>query len=156
MIREGQRVRYAGDTDPFNEVGSEGKVLAISGTAGHVQWTTGPRVGQIDLVEEHELVPLRPGQVEASTPSPQQVHAGLMIRAVYDEVGEEGLVNALSETGHLAMADNAVEEALDHLVASIRQNPVLGEVLGQLEADEADSLAERMASVLLSDRLKEA
>ena len=162
---EGSKVAYAGDTDPFNQVGASGKVIALSasGASAHVKWLSGPKKGQIDLVEAHELVPERNGQptrpassgmgsFDATLDMPE---AGIQVRATYDEVGEEGLVNVLSEAGHLSTVDGQVEQALGFLTSSIRQDPALGDVLAQLEADEADSLVERLATVLLTDRLKE-
>ena len=65
MIVEGQRVIYAGDTDPFQQVGATGKVIALSGQAAHVQWTDGPKVGQIELVQQYELLPERTAAQQA-------------------------------------------------------------------------------------------
>lgn len=163
---EGEKVAYAGDTDPFNRVGASGKVIAISGSAAHVQWTAGPKMGQIDLVEQHELVPDRGAPVTASAGletfdaalgiASEEEHAPrLSVQAIYDEVGEEGLLNVLSEAGHLSMVAEYAEEVLDHLVARVRQTPALEAVLSQLEGDEQESLLERIAVIALNDRLKE-
>lgn len=158
MISEGGKVTYAGDTDPFNVVGSLGRVVSLSGTGAHVQWLTGPKTGQFDYVETFELV--QPGaaheaSMEAAFDNTLDMPAteGISVRACYDETGEEGLVTALNESGHLAMLADYVDEAVGHLATRIRTDPTLGDVLSQLETDEADSLVGRVASLLLNDRL---
>lgn len=167
MIVEGSKVAYAGDTDPFQEVGSLGKVIALSGDAAHVQWLTGPKSGSIELVQQYELVPDRSQQQaqHQALAGPQMNsfdHAldmpateTISVRATYDDLGEEGVVNALSETGHLAMLTEYVDDAVGYLASRVRQDPGLGIILAQLEADEADALVGRVASLLLSDRLNE-
>ena len=157
---EGQRIAYAGEDDPFNEVGSLGRVIAVSGTAAHVQWTSGPKTGQIDLVEQNDLVPDRPTVTAQASSfdmaldmvSPTDT---IQVRATYDEQGEEGLVNALSETGHLAMFSEYVEDAISTLSSRLRQDPSLMTVLSELDSDEADGLVGRVAALLLTDRLGE-
>jgi hypothetical protein len=162
MITEGQQVAYAGDTDPFNEVGSLGRVVAVSGQAAHVQWTSGPKVGSVDFVEQFELVEARgPAQSETTGMSfdatlDMPTSASLQVRAAYDEAGEDGLVLALDEAGHLAMLAEYADRALEALVGDLRADPSFREVLGQLEADEADTVVSRVATVLLGDRIKEA
>lgn len=160
MIVEGAKVTYAGDTDPYNEVGSHGRVVALSGTAAHVQWTDGPKTGAVDLVEQFELVEDRGNSTQTVAASFDAAldmpdSAVVAVRDTYDELGEEGLLNALNEAGHLAMLSGYVEEAVNTLSARVREDISLGTVLAQLESDEADSLVGRVASVLLTDRLGE-
>lgn len=162
MIVEGSKVIYAGDTDPFQDVGVSGKVIALSGQAAHVQWLTGPKAGQIELVGQHELLPDRnQHQAEAQPLNSfdntldMPATETISVRATYEDLGEDGLVNALSEVGHLAMLTEYADEAVGHLVSRVRQDPALGEVLAQLEPDEADGLARRVAAVLLGDLLQE-
>lgn len=163
MISEGCGVAYAGDADPFNQVGSLGKVVALSGSAAHVLWIDGPKVGQVDLVEQHELVE-RQGRATAALDTiasgfdnslDMPEGTGLQVRATYDEYGEDGLVNVLSETGHLAVLSEYVDEAVGTLATRIRGDINLRQVLTELEADEADSLVGKVAAVLLTDRLED-
>lgn len=160
MIVEGAKVTYAGDTDPYNEVGSNGRVVALSGTAAHVRWLDGPKTGSIDLVEQFELVEARGNSTQTVAASFDAAldmpdSAVVAVRDTYDELGEEGLLNALNEAGHLATLSGYVEEAVSTLSARVREDISLGTVLAQLESDEADSLVGRVASVLLTDRLGE-
>jgi hypothetical protein len=159
MIVEGQKVAYAGE-DPYMAVSDKGKVLAVSGTAAHVQWLTGSRAGQIDLVEQHELVPDRSAGAQPTTLAAAFDNTldmvgspAIQVRATYDEVGEQGLVTALDEAGHLAVLQAYVEEAVGHLASRIRHDPTLANVLAQLESDEADGLVGRVASLLLTDEI---
>ena len=158
MIVEGQRVVYAGDLDPFQEVGSTGKVIAVSGQAAHVQWLDGPKTGSIDLIEHHELLPSRvEAAIEdgfASTLS-MAVTSSLSVRSTYDEQGEDGLLTMLDESGHLSMLSEYAEDALLTLTGQIRADSVLSSALASLETDERDSVVGKIASTLLSDRLKE-
>lgn len=157
MITEGSRVTYAGD-DPLIEVGSTGKVLAVSGTAAHVQWLSGPKHGSMDLVDQFEILPFR---AEANLNSFEQSleyveSPSISVRASYDEAGEDGVVAALDDSGHLAMMAAHVERAAAVLAADLRSDPTFIEVLGQLEPDEADTVVSRVATVLLSDHIREA
>jgi hypothetical protein len=163
MIVEGTRVTYAGDTDPFQEVGALGRVVALSGDAAHVQWTTGPKTGSIDLVETYELLPARTTLAfEATTVTAAFDDAlemaaapSLQVRAVYDEAGPEGLVAALDEAGHLPALAEYVEDALGRLGAQLRGDAHLSGILASLEPDEAESVVSRLASMLVADRTEE-
>lgn len=161
MIVEGCKVTYAGDTDPYNEVGAHGRVIALSGQAAHVQWTDGPKTGAIDLVDQYELIEDRSATGTQTVSASFDAALGIpdnsvvAVRDTYDELGEEGLLNALSEAGHLAVLSEYVEDCVGTLAARVREDQSLGTVLSQLEQDEADSLVGRVASVLLTDRLGE-
>ena len=158
MIVEGQRVVYAGDMDPFQDVGSVGKVIAVSGQAAHVQWLDGPKTGAIDLIEQHELLPQRTeaaAQDAFSSTLAMAVTSALTVRATYDEQGEDGLLTALDESGHLALLSDRAEEAVLNLCGAIHSDPAMTAALASLEIDERDSVVAKIAATLLSDRLKE-
>ncbi len=163
MIAEGAKIIYAGDTDPLQEVGAPGKVIALSGDAAHVQWSGGPKVGSVDLVPLHELVadrqqakalisthqPYFEASLEAlDTPS-------LRVRATYDERGEDGVVNTLDEYGHLATLAGFAEMAVLTLIGQILTDDTLAPALAALEADERDLVAAKVAATLLADQLRE-
>lgn len=156
MIVEGSKVTYAGD-DPFTEVGSVGKVIALSGSAAHVQWAS----GSIDLVEQHELLPAHQGSMAPTTLAASFDNAldmpgiGIQVRATYDEHGEEGLLNTLAESGHLAVLSEYVDEAVNYLASRIRIDPTFRDVLAVLEPDEASALVGKVASQILTDRITE-
>lgn len=164
MIVEGAKVAYAGE-DPFQDVGSIGKVVSLSGSCAHVLWEDGPKVGMIEMIDQYDLVPHR-----ANTAAPRRVATVadgfeatldmpgmpvLAVRATYDEDGEDGLVAALNEAGKIAVLAEYAEEALSHVATRIRQDPGVTEVLAQLEPDERDSLVDRLASLVLIDRVGE-
>lgn len=163
MIVEGQRVAYAGDGDLYLRVGDTGKVIAVSGSCAHVMWRTGAVAGQISLVEQDELVPDRaPGHIAGAASGAlfddtldMPTTPTISVRATYDALGEDGLLSALNEAGHLAMMTEYVEEAVGMIVARLKADPTLSPLLGQLEVDESESLVGRVASVLLADRLQE-
>jgi len=164
MISEGQRVLYAGDSDPFNEVGAPGKVIAVSGEAAHVMWTGGPKTGSIDLIEQNDLVSDRQ-QAQAAlggdhayfeqalSHSPDSTQ--MQVRASYDEHGESGAVTALDETGVMATLAAYAEYAHQDLIGKVASDAHMRSALAGLESDEADVVITRVVASLLTDLLKE-
>ncbi len=57
MMRVGLRVVFSAWRSRQHETGDRGVVVDASDTDAHVRWTTGQRVGQIDLVRVSELEP---------------------------------------------------------------------------------------------------
>lgn len=164
MIAEGQRVLYAGDADPFNEVGSPGKVIAVSGEAAHVQWTGGPKQGSIDLMESHEIVADRQQataaldgdrafftQALAHTADSTQ----MQVRASYDEHGESGAISALDESGVMAVLAPYAEYVHQDLLGKVHADSHMRSALAGLESDERDVVVGRVVATLLTDLLKE-
>lgn len=163
MITEGSKVTYAGE-DPFQDVGSIGKVVSAAGTYSHVMWESGPKGGMIEVVDNDDLLPYRDKPVTARRTTVADGFDStldmpgmpvLAVRSTYDEDGEEGLVTALNEAGRLAVLAEYAEEALSHIATRVRQDPAIAEVLAQLEPDEADSLVGRVSSLVLMDRMED-
>lgn len=168
MIVEGMAVAYAGD-DPFQDVGSLGKVVALSGSAAHVMWQSGPRINTVELVDLNDLVAHRGAKEAQQARMQAQAFTDtafadtldmpaipmLQVRATYDEDGEEGLLSALSEAGRLAVLAEYAEEAVGLVATRIRNDPEFASVLAQLDPDEAASVVSRVASVVLRDRISE-
>lgn len=157
MIAEGKTVSYVGPlyADGPN-VGDTGKVLAHAGDHSHVQWATGARTSQVDLVSGDDLVEAsgpraRTAAAEISDSLAYGTMLTVAVRETYDEVGETGLLNSLNESGHLGGMGEIAEDALRYVASRVREDPAFSEVLGQLEADEADSLVTLTASVVLRD-----
>lgn len=167
MIVEGSRVSYAGD-DPLQDVGSQGRVVSLSGTCAHVQWYSGPKTSMIELEDLNDLVEFRGSQSAAAQ---AQIEAqafadnafadtldmvslpSMAVRAVYDDEGEDGLLVALSEAGRLAVLAEYAEEAVGLVATRIRQDPEFAAVLAQLDPDEANGMVFRVASLVLADRI---
>lgn len=167
MIVEGMRVAYAGDSDPFQDVGALGKVLSLSGGCAHVLWESGPKANSIDLIDLNDLV--EHGRASRMAAAAAQTFSDnafadtldmpaiptLQVRATYDEEGEEGLLTALSEAGRLAVLAEYAEEAISLVAARIRQDPEFSGVLAQLDPDEANGVVSRVASLVLQERMGE-
>lgn len=159
-LHEGSQVVYVGD-DPAIGVGTIGKILSHSGVAtSHVQWGSGDRSSEIDIISHEELIPQRSSRQAAET----HVSAGFedsldqagivsfAVRETYDNFGEEGVLNALSETGHLATLSDLEGDVLGTIGSRLRSDPAFSLVLAQLDDHEADSLMIRVAvSFLRSD-----
>jgi hypothetical protein len=168
MIVESSSVAYAGD-DPFQDVGSIGKVVALAGSGAHVMWQSGPKVNMVELVDMNDLVEHRGGKQAAQAQMRAQAFTdtafadsldivalpSLQVRATYDEEGEDGLLTALSEAGRLAVLAEYAEEALGLVAGRIRNDPEFSVVLAQLEPDEAATLLSRVSSLVLRDLVSE-
>lgn len=181
MIVEGQKVCYAGDADPFNEVGAPGRVLAVSGDAAHVQWTGGPKAGSIDLVEANDLVAdrnhtaslladpqpyLGDRVAHASHEQAEQFYATsargvadhtsrMQVRAAYDDHGEDGVLSVLDETGVLATLASHAEYMHQHLIGAVHADDHMRTAMVGLEVDERDVVVAKVVTALLTDLLKE-
>lgn len=161
-MSEGQKVAYVGD-DVMVGVGTLGKVLASAGSAQHVQWLDGARTGQVDLIPADDLVPYRmaqrnedgsvAAQFEATLDMPSMVTVS--VRDTYDTYGEEGLLNALDDAGHLATLSEYANDAISTVAGRLRQDPTFALVLGQLDEFEAESLLVRVAVGLLAPATEE-
>jgi len=71
------------------------------------------------------------------------------VREAYEAYGEDGLLTALNEAGHLATLTPYVEEALGGLTASLRHDPGLSVALGFLEETERETVLSSVARTLL-------
>lgn len=160
MISEGQQVTYVGD-DAMTGVGTRGSCLSMTGSShAHVLWVEGAKTGVVEIVMVDDLLPYRTGH-RAVGPSlaAEQMQDSLDMpplttvaaRDTYDDLGEDGLITALDEHGHLAVLASYAEEAIGYVASRIRQDPGFGAVLSQLDADEADALAQRVASTVIAD-----
>jgi hypothetical protein len=154
--REGASVSYIGHPDRGLTVGDRGRVLSTSGQASHVMWLTGARTQAVDLVDHEDLVC---GQTRTATAVESPFEDSLevpslsmiAVRDTYDASGETGVLNALNEAGHLAGLSQVAEEALEVVIARVKNDQAMTTVLGQLDPDEADGLARLTAAVLLRD-----
>ena len=159
MIREGAKVSFVGEfADSGLAIGDQGLVIAASGHASHIRWTTGARVGQIDLVGNDDLVEATASRhVEASLASEvdeslsDRAFSRVAVRDTYDLEGPEGVLAALAEEGHLASLTDVAEEALSTVASRLREDPVLTRVLATLDADEADAFISLASTALLRD-----
>lgn len=161
MTTEGSKVNYVGD-NTFIGVGSLGTVLASGGPSScHVQWREGSREGQVDLIPHEDLVVVRSGSYglagallgsadedfEATLDVPSLV--SLSVRETYDTGGEDGLIDALDEAGHLSSLSAYASDAIATVAGRIRQDPAFSSVLAQLDEDEAEALLSRVAVDLI-------
>ncbi len=154
-MTEGSKVVYIGE-DTMVGINTIGKVLASAGSSQHVQWVEGLRAGQIDLVPNEDVLPLRVAheegisanrQFEDSLDTPSMMTVA--VRDTYDDFGEDGLLNALSDSGHLATLTEYAGEAIGLVASRLRQDPSFSLVLDELDDHEAESLLVRVSVSLL-------
>ena len=157
-MNEGGLVAYCGD-DQMIGVGTLGRVLSSAGSYQHVMWTQGSRKDEVDLVPTEDIVPAQKqaprvaasvaDQFSDSISDPGMV--AIAVRETYEEHGEEGLVAALAEAGHLATYTGYAHEAIATVAARLREDPTFAHVLAQLDDFEAQSLLSRVAVSLLKE-----
>lgn len=155
-MRDGQRVSYIGFDADGLVLGDQGRVISAGQDYSHVMWSTGTRVNCVDLVEDVNLVPT--AKARANTVAAHLVDSldvgplvTLAVRETLDESGEAGLLNALNDSGHLSSLGQIAEDALEFVASRLRADGAFGEVLAQLDQNEASSLVSLASSVLLRD-----
>lgn len=157
-MNEGSKVVYVGD-DPRVGVGTVGQILAHADSASsHVQWAGGDRSGAVDVISHEELIPHRTHGTKATQSHASAgfedslEHQALLrfaVRETYDNYGEDGVINALSETGTLASLAPLAGDVIGAIGSKLRQDPEFSLVLAQLDDQEADGLLVRVAVALL-------
>lgn len=151
-IRESAQVAYVGDGDQGLGIGDRGRVIAASGSASHVLWSSGSRTGALLLVDNDDLVEMSRTQASLTADSLSDGRlVAVAVRDTYDAFGAPGLLNALNEEGHLASFSAYAEEAMEAVSAKIRQDPSMVEALACLEPEEQDSFVAFTTAVLLRD-----
>lgn len=150
MLREGQKVASLGST--LIQAGSVGVVLALADDrSAHVQWREGAQAGQVTLESDLDLSPLtqRESLLEDSLDVGHLVTTSA--REVYDDAGPAGLLNQMSEDGHLAAFSNIAEEAVAFISGRIRHDASFRAVCSQLEPEEGESLIRLASFALIRD-----
>lgn len=164
ILREGRLATFVGEGPDF---GTQAEVISLEHQAAWVRFVTGARTGEIDLIEDADLVPAEPRSryASASVPVavPQTVVAarddlddsldvGLPIRVGVAQVqatqGTLGLLTMLATRGDLHRLSTAVDEAFVVVANRIRQDPHLRQILAELDDDDAEKLVQ-MASLTL-------
>lgn len=153
LPRDGDAISYIGEGELF---GAQGQLLLTAGRGGHVKWATGPRVGQVDLVDRDDLVSsgrARTAVVRDELDDSLEVGSITTtgIRHVQDEEGTVGVLNFMASSGHLSGFAGIAEEALGVVAHLVRQDPGMREVVAQLDDDEGEALVQLAATALLRD-----
>lgn len=158
MLREGQKVAYTGYATPDLNLGDGGRILLMSANSAHVSFETGVSSGQIIAVALHDLSPIREVASISSGLDDSLEMSGLTnfaAREIYDMGGDIAVLNAMSESGHLAAFQDIAEDALSLVASRIRRDPSFHEVLAQLDEEEAESVVRSAAANLIRDAFDE-
>lgn len=160
-MRDGQRVSFVGNPALGLAMGDHGRVLSASGAASHVMWTSGARKGAVDLIDDVDLVPTRTASAAATVADALddslhfEASVALAVRDTFDTEGAPGLINAMSEAGHLARLASAAEDALELVAARVREDIDIAPLLGQLDADEREQVISTLSTAVLRDAFSE-
>lgn len=149
QVRDGARVAYVGDDMRTRlEIGDAGLVLACTGSASHVRWSTGAREGEIVLVPNMDLVAQGAHDV---TPLFEGSLITTALRATYDERGATGVIQALGSEGHLGVLDTLVDDTLDFIAARLRNDISMQAVLDELGPDDGEAVLSVAARIVARD-----
>jgi hypothetical protein len=150
-VPEGAKVAYAGFANREHvDIGDEGRVLRVSGGLCHVIMRTGTRVGEVILIPDIDLTVV--GAVRRSMDD--SLDDGTMdeptlvrtaVRTVYDRQGEQGLITALANRGELPDFYEVAETAVQSVIASVRNHPVMLRVLSELDDEEGENFIQSLA-----------
>jgi hypothetical protein len=150
-IPEGAKVSYTGghNRDAI-DIGDEGKVLSNGHGVCHVIMRTGSRVGEVFMVSTEDLTVLASPRhaiddslLDGSMDEPSLVHTA--VRSVYDRHGEKGLITALANRGELPDFFEVAEEAVQHVIATVRRDPFMIRVLAELDDEEGENFIQSLA-----------
>ena len=145
-LYEGDLVAYVGDALDGIEP-ARGRILSFaSSKAAHVQWTTGSRLNQIDLLDIYDLMPIA---------SEASLEAGRLsatsVRHVYNVEGETGVLNFLSSTAQLTTWPDIAADVLEFVEAKLKADDSFELVWEQLQPAEVSKVAALAATALLRD-----
>lgn len=157
-MKEGQRVSFVGvKTATGPSIGDLGTVLSDAGDSGHIMWTEGQAKGSVDFLNYDDVVKTN-GKTAALAPDIDMSDTlafgpttHVAVRETYDSEGEQGLLAALDEAGHLSSIESVAETVLDAVASLIRSDDTMSTVLAQLDDDEADRFVSTTARALVAD-----
>lgn len=155
-MRDGQKVSFTGLDENGLAYGDKGQVISADEGYSHVLWSTGSRTGAVMIVDHSDLA-ASGRQVEAAMDDglEDSLEVGSLdvtaAREIFDETGEIGLLNTMSEQGHLASFAAIAEEAATLISTRIRNDPSFRAVAAHLDDDEADRLVNLAQAILVRD-----
>lgn len=155
-MRDGQKVSFTGLDENGLSTGDRGQVISAADGYSHVLWSTGARTGAVMIVDHSDLA-LAGRQVEATMDDglEDSLEVGSLdvtaAREIFDDSGEIGLLNTMSEQGHLASFAAIAEEASALISNRIRNDPSFRAVTAHLDDDEAERLVGLAQAVLVRD-----
>lgn len=159
-VPEGARVAYAGPANRDNiGIGDEGRVLVTTPHTCHVIMRTGSRQGQVFQIPPEDLTVLAAPRhavddsLSDGTLDEPISFVTTAVRKAYDRGGEKGLITALANRGELPDFEPVAEEAVQQLVASVRNHPVVIRVVAELDEEEGESLIQTLAVSAINEAL---
>lgn len=143
---EGDTVSYVGDGLDGIEPATGKLMHFASREAAYVQWTTGARKDQIDLVDIYDLTPM------ASTAAVQApTLSAISVRLVMAREGEEGVINLLAKAKQLGTWEKIASEAFRYVQDRLRVDSSMDLAYEQLQPEEVQRVIALGAQVLLRD-----
>lgn len=147
-VEDGAWVTYVGpSTASGPSFGDEGQALAVTAAYAHVQWRTGSKLGQIDMVATEDYAP---GSGVVPERHPDELNALDFVEPGLDALGR------LEAIGALAPLSAVAEEAVQLVHARVRQSPGIAQVLAGMDPEDGDAVVEKASSYLLHQAMGDA
>lgn len=148
---EGDAVSYLGDGADGLEPATGTLMYFASRRAAFVKWSSGPRMGQMDLVDLYDLVPApSTAAIEAHAPI-----TAISVRRVMNIEGEAGVINFLAAAKQLDTWESIARQALTYVQDRLRVDASMELPYEQLQRPEIEKVIALSARTLLRDAFGE-
>lgn len=142
---DGAWVTYVGPSTPDGpSFGDAGQALAVTAAYAHVQWRTGAKLGQVDMVLTEDYAP---GSGVVPERAPEDLDALGFREPGIDLSGSP--VDALEALGALAPLSATAEEAVRLVHTSVRRSPGVAQVLAGMDPEDGDAMVQQASDYLL-------
>lgn len=161
MFHEGQTVTSIGDGSDGVPLGSQGHILLLaSAAAGHVQWTTGPRTGEVTFCPqlEDQVAPAVSRQASAQ---PDLLEDSLEYGTLHRSGARHALATGglgacfqvLASTGAFSEVGALGDDALAYVEGQLRRSASLAEHLAELDEEDRHEVYRLASRKLLAEAL---
>lgn len=144
---EGDSVSYVGDGLDGIEPATGQLMSFVSNTHAYVQWKTGARLREIDMVDLDDLVPM----ASEATLQTRAVISPFGCRVVMAREGEEGVVNYLASVRQIGTWERIAADAYRFVQDRLKVDASMELPYEQLQPEEVQRVIAVSAQVLLRD-----
>lgn len=151
VFLEGDHVDYLGDgLDGLPP--AQGRIMALaSKTAAHVEWLSGLRIGEIDVVSVHDL---EKSASLAAVAAPK-ISAAVLVRQVMHREGTPGVLQYLAAINQLSTWEDIAADVLRFVESRLRVDASMELPYETLRSDEVDEIIKSSALTLLRDKFSD-
>jgi len=142
IFYEGQQIEWSG-----GGFTAEGHIVALSSTAAHVKWASGPDAGRTTLTDLYDI--------EHPVPKEDDPLHLTAVRRAFDKEEEAGVLNFLASNQYLGSWTEIAQDVLAYAEDRIRTDASMELVDEQLTIPEKQKIVTAAALTLLRDAFGE-